>query len=281
MNKGRGTAARIFIAAALIVFISGLAEAGMMRDAQMSDHSERMKKKWMRQTSGATQDLTDHGGPIIDGPVVYTIYWGDQSQFPADLQQALGDLFQGLGGSGYVNILTQYLPTVIDPSFGASAIDTSAAPSQDRGPSVSTIVDEACKVIGAGALPLDPNAIYFIATSTFPSKASFCAWHSTGKCAGVTIPVVYLPNLADTSGCRASTSQNPYSVPSQSMANAAAHEMAESITDPQSSAWYDSYGNEVADKCAWRFASPVILNGVPWELQELWSNSAGGCAQSQ
>lgn len=281
MNKGRGTAARILIAASLMAFVSGFAEAAIARGAPAPDHSERMKKRWMRKTSGTNEDLTDHGGPILDGPVAYTIYWGDQSQFPADLQRALTEFFQGLGGSGYVNILTQYLPTVVDTSLGASAVDTSAPPSQDRGPSVSTIVGEACKVIDAGALPLDSSAIYFVATSTFPSKESYCAWHSYGKCGGVTIPVVYLPNLADTSGCRASTSENPFSVPAQSMANAAAHETAESITDPQSSAWYDSSGYEVADKCAWRFTSPVALNGVSWELQELWSNSAGGCVQSQ
>ena len=46
-------------------------------------------------------------------------------------------------------------------------------------------------------------------------------------------------------------------------------------------AWYDSNGQEVGDKCAWQFGSPVTLsNGIEWQLQEEWSNANSGCVQS-
>jgi hypothetical protein len=53
----------------------------------------------------------------------------------------------------------------------------------------------------------------------------------------------------------------------------------EAITDPDLSAWYDSSGSEIGDKCAWKFQSCVNLGSRSWQLQEEWSNSAGGCVQ--
>ena len=37
--------------------------------------------------------------------------------------------------------------------------------------------------------------------------------------------------------------------------NTLTHELEETNTDPQLNAWYDSVGNENADKCAWTFGT--------------------------
>ena len=37
------------------------------------------------------------------------------------------------------------------------------------------------------------------------------------------------------------------------MVSIVAHELEEATTDPDLNAWYDSSGNENADKCAWTF----------------------------
>jgi hypothetical protein len=69
--------------------------------------------------------------------------------------------------------------------------------------------------------------------------------------------------------------------------NIAGHEASEATTDPEvkgngSTAWAGSDGCEIADKCAWQFQSPVVLsNSTDWQLQELWSNTAGDCVQDQ
>jgi hypothetical protein len=39
------------------------------------------------------------------------------------------------------------------------------------------------------------------------------------------------------------------------MISVIAHELEETNTDPDLNAWYDSSGNEDADKCAWTFGS--------------------------
>ena len=79
--------------------------------------------------------------------------------------------------------------------------------------------------------------------------------------------------------------------------NIIAHELEESVTDPDLNAWYDNRGQENADKCAWTFgavsrapngaAYNVTLggsNGIPstnYLIQQNWVNSGSGfCAMS-
>ena len=63
------------------------------------------------------------------------------------------------------------------------------------------------------------------------------------------------------------------------------HEYAEAQTDPITArsryAWYDGSGQEIGDKCAWNAASAnITLNGNPYAVQPLWSNTTSGCALS-
>jgi hypothetical protein len=225
------------------------------------------------------KNLIDHGGPVLPTSNVYAIFWGPVTP---DISDALNSFFAGFGGSSYANILTQYMrgvpPAPPATTYMTLGSDLSAPPT--HAPSVSTIVNEVCASLG-GTAP-DPAGVYFVITSNFPKAANYCAWHSYGKCNGQPVAVAYLPNLTGISGCDiGSLGSNPFSNGGQSMANVAAHELSESITDQFISAWYDSSGQEIGDKCAWQFGSPVTLsNGIEWQLQEEWSNSITGCAQS-
>src|SRR5690242_12135161 len=132
----------------------------------------------------ATQNMTYHGGPVMPMTVTYPIYWGNQSAFPSDLKTGLAIFFGGFGNSGYSDILAQYLlgaPSTLS-SHGSVATDPSSPPS--RSPSVSTIVNEACKFISGTP---DPDGVYFVISSNFPRHANFCAWHSAGTCNGASI----------------------------------------------------------------------------------------------
>jgi hypothetical protein len=89
------------------------------------------------------------------------------------------------------------------------------------------------------------------------------------------------------------------------MATFVAHELEESVTDPDLNAWYDAYGNESADLCVWTFGCtftglgtnfgpgpgcPQSSNGAyyntklgqhPYMIQQNWVNAKGGyCALS-
>jgi hypothetical protein len=80
------------------------------------------------------------------------------------------------------------------------------------------------------------------------------------------------------------------------MASVISHELEETVTDPNLNAWYDSAGNENADKCAWNFGPTYTApngqlanmhlgapapGGRDFLIQQNWVNAAGGyCAQS-
>ncbi|MBV9614922.1 MAG: hypothetical protein JO031_05610, partial [Ktedonobacteraceae bacterium] len=65
--------------------------------------------------------------------------------------------------------------------------------------------------------------------------------------------------------------------------NVTSHEQMEAATDPLGNAWTDSSGNEIGDKCAWRFGphnaggGDVTWNGHNYIVQKEWDNKAGGC----
>lgn len=227
-----------------------------------------------------TKNLIDHGGPVLPTSHVYAIFWGSWGS--PEIPDALYDFFNGFGGSSYANILTQYMreggsapPPAVTYTIAAPDISTPPAHS----PSVRTIVNEACASLSGGAP--DPEGLYFVITSNFPKQGSFCAWHSAGTCNGAPIAVAYLPNVTGVNGCGVpSTVNNGFSAGAQAMANVAAHELSESITDQFLNAWYDQSGQEVGDKCAFQFSSPVTLGKTEWVLQEEWSNADSGCVQS-
>src|SRR5262249_2219404 len=68
-----------------------------------------------------------------------------------------------------------------------------------------------------------------------------------------------------------------------------AHEIAESVTDPDQNAWFDSNKEENADKCAWQFgamyrtrtgaSANVRLGSRDFLIQQIWVNvGTGYCA---
>jgi len=226
--------------------------------------------------------LIDHGGKVLSTSHTYAIFWGNQSAWASDVQSGIGSLFTGFNGSSFLNTGTQYMRgTSISSAYGGFKVDTSSPPS--RSPSTSTIANEVKKVYGTS---LDPQGIYFVFTSNFPRNVGFCAWHSYGSIGGQSIAVAYMPNTSGIAGCDPG---NLYGVSGsqglRSLANVTSHEFMEAITDtlPSSSTygWIDSSGSEIGDKCAWTFGGPVTLsNGTTWQLQQEWSNAAGGCVQT-
>jgi hypothetical protein len=70
------------------------------------------------------------------------------------------------------------------------------------------------------------------------------------------------------------------------MASVIAHELEETVTDPQLNAWYDAVGKEDADKCAWMFgdtypvpngsSANMRLGSRDFLIQQNWVNVSGG-----
>jgi hypothetical protein len=125
---------------------------------------------------------------------------------------------------------------------------------------------------------------------------TFCGWHTHFAWSGgndVKYAFVGNGSTQCPTSCIAQSTVSPNGNPgADGMANVVAHELSEATTDPDLSAWYDSKGNENADKCAWNFGATstlstgakynvTLLSGLKVLLQQNWVNARGGyCALS-
>ena len=97
--------------------------------------------------------------------------------------------------------------------------------------------------------------------------------------------------MCASAACAAQTTGPNGNAGADGMASIIAHELEESVTDPDLNAWYDRRGYENADKCAWTFGTTYTAsNGVQanmklgardYLIQRNWVNAGGGyCALS-
>lgn len=142
-----------------------------------SENHEAMIQ-WQKDTqhTSSSRPLIDHGGRVLPVSRSYAIWWGNQGAFPSDAKSGIAALFQGLAGTAFLGIANQYMRGGSSTtSFVTDWTDASAPPS--HAPQTSTIVSEVCTQIVANGAQPDPNAVYFVFTSSFPN-AKYCAWHS-------------------------------------------------------------------------------------------------------
>ena len=88
------------------------------------------------------------------------------------------------------------------------------------------------------------------------------------------------------SSCEEQTTSPNGNAGADGMASIIAHESEEAISDPDVNAWYDSRGEENADKCAWTFGQTysatngslanMNLGGSDFLIQRNWVNASGG-----
>jgi hypothetical protein len=227
----------------------------------------------------APAPLVYGGGKLLTSSTTYAIWWGPSAGFPSDARSGIETLLGGFGKSSYLAIANQYTQTTAS-QFGVSLFDPSAPPSHS--PTTATIVNEVASVLANNGLIPDPNAVYLVYTSNFP-HVPFCAWHAAGTISGKTVQVGYLPNTAGVAGCDPGNlfpEANSFSEGTRSLADSTAHEFMESVTDPVPvTGWADKNGQEIGDKCNFVYSTaPIVLsNHSKWQIQEEWSNAAGGC----
>lgn len=166
--------------------------------------------------------------------------------------------------------------------------------------------------LDSGQVPIDPDGVYFVLTSSNVSETSgfctqYCAWHddytySSTTGADYDIKYAFIGNTdACPSACEIQTTSPHDDTGLDGMANTAAHEFEEGVTDPDLDAWYSRSGNENADNCVWNFgSSSTAANGssynqqwdVPgtttpdqWMIQQNWNQYTlnghleGACSQ--
>jgi hypothetical protein len=273
--------------------------------------------------------LKYHGGSVMPSNTNYVIYWDPSggAAFPAGYEAGINRYFEALShdSGGLLNadsVLAQYgdengASASYNSHFGGFYNDTDPYPANGctAAPTCLTgaqLEAELATFVQSRALPADLQHEYFLLTpkgvencetaeglscSAGAGNKSYCAFHSfveLGK--GAVLVFAVDPYV---SGLKCADEKNlPNGNPSdETIAGGLAHEHSESVTDPQLNAWYDSKGNEVADKCRTgeaesEYGLPLgtapdgsdyneVIDGALYWYQQVWSNEVTACAQRQ
>lgn len=261
-----------------------------------------------------TNNLSYRGG--IGGigvetlPKVYLVLWGSQwnNNDPYGEASRLQNFFTGVGGSSWLNSVTQYCQGVASGTITCPAnsqhagnqvgiyVDTwgdntSAAPSH---PTQSQLAAEAVRAAGhwGNTSSATNNTVqYVIATATGNSASGFgtqyCAWHSSTSSSYGNIAYTNLPYMTDAGpSCGSNFVNSGSSGATDGVTIVEGHELAETITDQfPNGGWLDRNGEENGDKCAWISSGSgasrdISLSTGSFAVQTLWSNTNNGCVIS-
>lgn len=280
-------------------------------------------------SANQSNQILYHGGPVMNqSNSVYIIYYG--TGFAATTQPIINDFLSGLNGSaeygvnGSYNagpntpaILPTYTFTASTPAPGASPSGSVYWDSYSQGSQLgsNTISKIVAHAIQAG-LPSDANGVYLVVTSPDVKVSgfcnSFCAYHthstislSSGRNLDARYALIPDPTQR-CSACNGSIAVYGDTVTpngdmgADTMTDDIMHELSETVTDPDISAWYTQNGAEDGDLCNYVYGPvqtgvnsagatyhynallPTSKKGTrPYLIQQIWKNSgAGYCASN-
>ena len=264
---------------------------------ELNPHFGKLRPNRPRSGSG----ISYHGGPLIlngnkGGVNVYVIWYGNWSGNSA--VTILSDFLNSEGGSAYYNINTTYYNgsgthVVNAISYLGSTTDNYSHGTSLTDAQIQAVVSSA---LSSGRLPTDANGLYFVLTSSDVTASSgfctqYCGWHTHGTINGTDIKYAFVGNPDRCpSACEAQYPNSPNgNSGADGMASVIAHELEETVSDPDLNAWYDTRGAENADKCAWTFgatyaapngsAANMQLGTRNFLIQQNWVNAGSGyCA---
>lgn len=254
-------------------------------------------------TGGArtrTNGISYHGGPVMLGtPNIYVIWYGNWVSGPGGSDnsggQAVVNSFLGsLSGSNYESINSTYYNGSNQHvsglfSYAGQSTDTGSQGTSLSDSSVQSVVSRAI-ANGLGPSGGDGNGLYMVLTSSNVNETSgfctqYCGWHTHGTINGKDIKFAFVGN-PDRCPASCSEQQAPNGFAgADGMVSIVAHEQEEAISDPDLNAWYDTRGQENADKCAWTFGAisgssgseyNITLGGKHYLIQRNWVNASGG-----
>lgn len=259
-------------------------------------------------------DLYYHGGVggigVETAPRVYVVFWGSQwSNDPSGEATLVQSFLNGVGGSSWLNSVTQYCEDIATGTYfcngaGTAAGNTTgilsgvwfdngaAAPSRPSQSNLGAEAVNAAAHFGNLSASSNASAQYVIATAHGNNASGFgtqyCAYHSSASSTYGTVAYTNLPYITD-AGASCGANYNNLG-PNAGITIVEGHELAETISDQfPNGGWLDGSGAENGDKCAWIASgqgatATVKLSTGTFPVQSLWSNAfnsgKGGCVLS-
>ncbi len=278
--------------------------------------------------TGSTQILY-HNGPVMHSPALYIIYYG---AFPSTTQPIINTFLSDLNADSNIDpysVNKSYYDTT-GPVLGSFRFTAPVgAPSANAWDAAGSVYwdnySQGNQLGGTAGIPkiiehalvgksADLNGIYIVVTAPDVKISgfctSFCAYHTHTTVNGADVRYALIPDPSQKcSGCNGGiavygdTVTPNLDMGADTMTDDIMHELSETVTDPDISAWYTQSGAENADLCNYVYATSmnpiqtgtVVVNGVmhtyhknftlnnhDYLIQFIWANSgAGYCAASQ
>lgn len=238
--------------------------------------------------------LIDHGGARLATVASHDVYvncndpascWGFPAQF-----------LQNLEASNFIHVTDQYIGTFSNFRYTVAAaqkIKYSIPLNVLYDADVQEIVHHVAKQRGGGYaneyhvfLPQGTDECFDGVSGICysPDNLStfvFCAYHGSVDFADIGHILYSVEPYQETPGCGdvfTPTNYPPHSGPpphtlTDSTSTVLSHELFETITDPDGTAWFNADGFEIGDLCAFHRAI-INLDGTNYTIQTEWSNAA-------
>lgn len=245
---------------------------------------------------GGFGPLRDHGGLVLTNAKVVFIFWGWAST-TADpyVSEVISFRNDPNAMMKHIGMLSQYRNTGSTSLLGSQPDVYDAVP-----PSSTKVTDSMVQAEVAAKCPGLPNGgcrtdtIYevLIPSGYYSDDGSgnqscggtnlqYCAYHSHGNGTTLSSSVLYsIQPYPSCSGCHGKSNWTAYN----DQEHFIVHETREAMSDSLGNAWYDWFGYEADDKCAWGgstldFLFDETVNGHTYAYQMEYSNAVRNCVK--
>lgn len=246
-------------------------------------------------------DASGSTGNVYSTDVQYCQDPGNLSSFASCPSGATRIAYQSTFGGAYTD--TRPFPADAVPASANGCADGERACLTD-----AEIQDEVEHAMSANGWSGGPTHVFFVFTpddvgSCFDDQGdcsftTYCAYHNAFADGTSFVAYANIPYAAyDESAC--GVDEHPNGGAADDAINVVSHEHNEAITDPTVGdptidgglgGWWDLFGYENGDECAWYFGKSLggpsgaqwnqVINGGHYYLQGEWSNSDDACAFS-
>jgi hypothetical protein len=267
------------------VFIAGHGPSTVLPTGNELNPLTGSNKATVPATTTTAPPMTFHGGKVLTSTSVRVVLAGPKwatTTFAGDKIKGLDTFFAGYSNSPYVKTAAEYSGSngkvgAVVKYQGHSSPSTASVSVDGR--NVMQAATVACNDLRSSAFTPDTTGNQLTVVYTDmprPSTAGYCGYHTAFSCGGVSMQMAFLWNLDGDASCSSQDATTGHSQGLAALTNVTAHEVQETVSDPQLNAWYDSTGAENGDKCAWAFAHTAVTfpNATKWKLQTEWSNTA-------
>jgi hypothetical protein len=236
----------------------------------------------------ATASIGYNGGPVLEKPRLYLIFWGwGSGGDPDGVKSLLLHYAKSVGGSGYNNIYTQYYGPkghIKNPAdqFGGEWLDeTNKLPAE---PTDAQIAGEAVRYVTK--FGYDANGAYVVATphnhNTKGFGTEFCGYHNATTYRHKTVAYLdlsYIPDAGDDCGANIISPPPDESAADEGVTIILGAMYGDTVTDPAPPTGW-ALGGEISKFCAWLNIQNDPYGSHSYTAQPMFSNASGSCVHS-